>query len=784
METNQATESDPLLADLTEPQKMAVTTADGPLLVVAGAGSGKTRVITRRVAWLMAQGVPPWSLLAITFTNKAAGEMKSRIATILGRQIHDFGRLEHPYPTICTFHSLCLRILKHHAAKLGLSPTFTIYDTHDQQKVVKLAIKECGKDEKQFAVSAVHHAISTAKNKLQGPQAYAQASGGFVEREVAKIYTKYQELLKKNSAMDFDDLLYYTAMAFHDHRDVLASLQDRFEYILIDEYQDTNHAQYVIAHALAMKNKNICVVGDPDQSIYAWRGADIRNILDFEKDYPDAKTVRLEQNYRSTKRILKIASQLISHNQDRKKKDLWTENEEGAKAQLYVCADDREEATLVTEALKQLHEKQSVQWNQMAVFYRINSLSRVMEDALRRSGVPYQIARGVEFYNRAEIKDVMAYLKVIANPADEVSLSRIVNVPARGLGDTSLRVMQTHAVANQLTLLQAMAQADHISGLQKKAAASAKKLAAMFAGWTTKAFGTSDPASLPPWEPSEFLPGQAGDEMPAGPAEVTQTSCASVQAILEAVVKDSGLEDSYKNSKTGDLEGSEMDNINELISSAAEFDEDNPQADLRSYLDQVSLISDVDHMGDGGAVTLMTLHAAKGLEFPVVAMIGLEYGILPHQRAADDNRQMEEERRLCFVGITRAQKLVILSRAKRRMLRGQIEDCIASPFLTEMPQSEMDVVDYSQYGGGTRAGGGSGGSGGGYQWPGSSRSRGGQEQTPSIYKPDQRVRHPRFGLGTIVEASPMGGETRLVVQFDEAGKKTLVASFARLEIQS
>jgi DNA helicase II / ATP-dependent DNA helicase PcrA len=723
--------------------------------------------------------VPPYAILAITFTNKAAGEMKSRIAAAIGRPIHDFGRLEHPYPTICTFHSLCLRILKHYASTLGLSPNFTIYDSHDQQKLIKLAIKECGKDEKQFQASNLQHTISTAKNKLQGPQAFSQAAGGFVEREVAGIYTKYQELLKKNSAMDFDDLLYYTAMAFRDHADVLSQLQDRFEYILIDEYQDTNHAQYVIAHALALKNRNICVVGDPDQSIYAWRGADIRNILDFETDYPDARTVRLEQNYRSTKRILKIASQLISHNKDRKKKDLWTENEDGAKAQVYVCTDDREEAMLVTEALKQLHEKQNVQWNQMAIFYRINSMSRVMEDALRRANVPYQIARGVEFYNRAEIKDVMAYLKVIANPNDEVSLTRIVNVPARGLGDTSLRVLQTYAIGNHMTLLSAMTQAERISGLQKKAAAAAKKLAGLFADWTRKAFGA---VTAPAEAGSTLIPASAGEAMvPAEFAAVASPAASvSVQAILEAVVKQSGLEASYKKSDSSDVEGSEMDNINELISSAAQFDAENPEANLRSYLDQVSLISDVDHLGDGGAVTLMTLHAAKGLEFPVVAIIGMEHGILPHQRADQDAQQMEEERRLCFVGITRAQKLVLLSRAKQRMIRGQIEPGIASPFLTEMPQSEMDINDYSQMGGGSRSGGG-----GGYQWPGAGRSQAGAEgEIKSPYKPDQRVRHPRFGLGTIVEASPMGGETRLVVQFDEAGKKTLVASFARLEIQS
>jgi len=745
--------SDALLDGLTAPQREAVTHVNGPLLVVAGAGSGKTRVITRRVAWLLAQGVPPWSVLAITFTNKAAGEMKSRIGDAMGRRIRDFGSLQHRFPTICTFHSLCLRILKQYAVRLGIAPGFTIYDTSDQQKVLKLAIKECGKDEKQFSVAAIHHQVSTAKNKLIGPESFAQLAGGFVDREIAKIYAKYQKILERNSALDFDDLLYQTAMAFKAHPDVLAELQDRFEYVLIDEYQDTNHAQYIIAHALAMKHKNICVVGDPDQSIYAWRGADMRNIMEFERDYPDAKVVRLEQNYRSTKRILRIASGLIAHNRERKKKDLWTENEEGAKAQQYICYDDREEAQVVAEAFRQLNSAQNMAWNQMAVFYRINAMSRSMEDALRRAGVPYQIARGVEFYNRAEIKDVLAYLKVIANPQDEVSLERIANKPARGLGDTSLRAIKAHAVATGIPLLEAMRQAGGIPSMQKRASGGATRLARLFDEWAQMAFGSR------PDSPETLL------------AQGEEGGAVSVQAILEAVVKQSGMEEAFGKTKDEDVEGSELDNINELISSAAQFDEENPQADLRAYLDQVSLISDVDHMGEAGAVTLMTLHAAKGLEFPVVAMIGLEHGILPHQRAIEDPTQMEEERRLCFVGITRAQKLLVISRAKKRLVRGQVEDTIPSPFLGEMPKEEMEVTDFSR---GQSAAGGAAGS----RW--SDQEQPAREN--GVYQPGQRVKHPKFGPGRVLEASPMGGETRLVVQFDVAGRKTLIASFARLQI--
>ena len=435
-----------LLEDLTESQRQAVTHVDGPLLIIAAAGSGKTRVITRRVAYLISLGVPANSILSITFTNKAAGEMKERISRAVDHPIRDFGRLDQRWPTICTFHSLCLRILRHYAPQIGLPGNFSIFDSSDQTRVVKEALKLLELSTTNFSPGAMHSTISNAKNHLQTAEAFSQAAGDFYSRTVARVYKKYQDLLNQSNALDFDDLILRTTLAMRDYPHMLAELQERFRYILIDEYQDTNHAQYVLAHALGMKHRNVCVVGDPDQSIYAWRGADIQNILDFEKDYSDAKVVKLEQNYRSTKTILHIAGKLILRNTQRRDKALWTENVSGEKAKLFLCPGRIRRSQRGGPAqLKELHEKHGYAWNQMAVFYRMNSLSRVMEDALRKENLPYVMARGVEFYNRKEIKDTLAYLRVIANPNDEVSLARIVNVPTRGIGDSSVKQMQTYA---------------------------------------------------------------------------------------------------------------------------------------------------------------------------------------------------------------------------------------------------------------------------------------------------------------------------------------------------
>jgi len=710
---------DSLLSDLTDPQRRAVTHVDRPLLVIAAAGSGKTRVITRRVAYLIATGVPPASILAITFTNKAAGEMKHRISAASPRPIRDWGRLDQPNPTICTFHSLCLRILRHYAGRIGFSPNFSVYDSADQIKVVKEAMKALELDLSHFTPGTIHGTISNAKNKLLDPAAFAAKGNKFYEEIVAKVYVKYQQALQANNALDFDDLLMQTVEVLKKHPDILAELQERFRYILVDEYQDTNHAQYILAHAIAMKHRNICVVGDPDQSIYTWRGADIKNILDFEKDYPDAAVIPLEQNYRSTRNILAIADQLISYNLRRKAKRLWTENPQGEPATLLMCTDERDEALAVTEELVGLN-RAGIPYNAMAIFYRMNSLSRVMEDALRRANVPYQIARGVEFYNRKEIKDVLAYLRLIANPSDAVNLARIVNVPTRGLGDSSLKLFETHAIASNISMWEALQSAGSVAGVSSRARNSAKQFVDLIESFRRNSGG-------------------------------------SVQKIMEDVVRRSGLEAMLK--KEDPDEENELANVNELISAAAEYDKEAEQPSLEDFLARVSLVSDADHMdGAGGSVTLMTLHAAKGLEFPVVVMIGLEEGCLPHSRARDDADQLEEERRLCFVGITRAQERLILSMAATRTIRGIRGPTVASQFLTQMPRELLNV-----------------------------RARADSHEIPppmdeldATFQVGQRVRHPAFGVGKVMAISDGGSSTRAVVHFERFGPKVLILEHAHL----
>ncbi len=764
-----------LLKDLTDEQREAAMHTEGPLLIVAGAGSGKTRVITRRVAYLLAQGVLPSSILAITFTNKAAGEMKTRIAAQVDRPLRDWGRLDQPSSIICTFHSLGLRILKHYAAQIGLAPNFTVYDSSDQERLLKEAIKTVDLSTTNFPASMVHGKISDAKNALQTADAYKLAAGDYLSKSIAKIYGRYQKLLEQNNALDFDDLLMKVPLSFRDHPSILTELQERFQYILIDEYQDTNHAQYMIAHLLAMKHKNICVVGDPDQSIYAWRGADIRNILDFEKDYPDAKVVRLEQNYRSTKTILQIASKLIANNRQRKDKQLWTENEAGQPATLFLCGDEHEEARQVALHFKKLH-KEGYAWSQMAVFYRMNSLMRVIEDALRKAAIPYRIARGVDFYHRKEIKDVLAYLRVIANPADELSLTRIVNTPARGISDTTVRQLQLLGLSRGQSLWQVMTMVQH-TDLPARAQMAVKQFVQLVERWRgmLKSPGTVEVATeaqtigddgqfhldLPEGtvqQPAEKI---VVIDVPASDVEgVEIVGSPGVRALMEDVVKTGGI-DAYLH-KIGGAEQDESSIVYELISSAAEYDTENPQGSLEDYLARISLLSDVDALKDtGGAVTLMTLHAAKGLEFPVVSMIGMEEGCLPHGRVREHPEQLEEERRLCFVGITRAQKLLVLSRAANRTVRGLRERTAASRFLAEMPVDALRVIKLSDEGG----------------------DGAGNLDSPlgSAFRRGQTVRHPQFGLGTIADISEMGQHTRAIVEFRQAGRKTLILQYARLE---
>jgi len=783
--------TDQLLADLIPEQREAVTHVDGPLLIVAGAGSGKTRVITRRVAYLVAQGIPANQILAITFTNKAAGEMKSRIGATLNRGLRDWGRLDQPWSIICTFHSLGLRILKHYAPRVGLPENFSIFDSSDQERLIKEAIKSADLSTTNFPAGTVHGKISDAKNKLLTAADYAARAGDYFQKSVARVYTRYQQLLTQNNALDFDDLLMRTAHTFRDHPDVLAELQQRFQYILIDAYQDTNHAQYITAHLLAQKHRNICVVGDPDQSIYAWRGADIQNILDFEKDYADAKVVRLEQNYRSSKTILAVASKLIAHNRQRKEKSLWTENPQGDKVRLYLNGTEHDEAAQVAEQLRRLNADPGIAWSQMAIFYRMNSLSRVMEDALRRAGIPYRIARGVDFYHRKEIKDVLGYLRLIVNPSDEVSLERVVNTPARGISDATVRQLRLHAMGHGLSLWRALETAAGAPNLQARAVTAVKQFVALLGRWRELSVcltsnqadapagagsaaeidldaedifaNLPDPAAAPAADDSAADVGFDESATPGG----GRVGKGPVQTIMEDVVRLSGLEAFYK--KAGDEDASEVANINELISSAAEYDAENPEGSLEDYLGRVSLVSDIDTLKESGAITLMTLHAAKGLEFPVVSIIGLEEGILPHSRVREHPEQLEEERRLCFVGITRAQQRLLLSRANYRTIRGLRERTAASRFLGEMPADALEVFDASgEVTSDDRA---------------VQRMQAAQDsaRVAGQFYRGQQVKHPTFGLGRIAEIADAGQHTRAVVEFARHGRKTLILQYARLE---
>lgn len=792
---------DEILAGLTEPQREAATIVDGPLLVLAGAGSGKTRTITRRIAYMVSVGIPADNILAITFTNKATTEMRERITHMLGGPGSRLARAI----TVATFHGLCARLMRECAEPLGLPKTFTIFDSSDQTKMIKQAIKDCSLSTDNFQPQAVLGAISKAKNKLQTAAAYTQQAGAYFEKNVARVYARYEALLKDNKGVDFDDLLLKMAILLRDNAEVRRRMQERYQYISIDEYQDTNHAQFVIAHMLAESHKNICATGDPDQSIYGWRGANLNNILEFEQFYPNAKVVLLEQNYRSTKTILKAASTLIARNTKRKKKDLWTENEQGPNITLLKTNDEHQEAHEVVRRLKEAHDKLNLKWEQIAVFYRVNSLSRVLEDALMKAGVPYQIARGTEFYARKEIKDVLAYLRVISNPADSVSLERIINVPARGLGDTTVTRLQSFGAERGLPLLDTLLRAEEVQGLSTRAINACKKLGASFKSWREAAgMQEAPPAQVtandidPLFDmsleeamaDSEEVIDEPGAELEDGDvAEPPKPAGPPIRDLIDRVYKESGMEAEFK--KDDDPDKDKAANVEELINVAAEFDQQVAGV-LGDFLEQVTLVSDVDRLQDeGGSVTLMTLHAAKGLEFPWVAIVGVEDGLIPHQRAITgfepDLNEMEEERRLAFVGITRAMKYLTLSHARYRMVRGQTERTIASQFLSEMPNEVFDEIDLCTQDEGVGSLG--------YRDEASYGRRAATERrhyeaaaqkseanaTADGFKRGQLVRHAQFGLGRVEEISAVGAMTRAVVHFQMAGRKTLVLQYAKLE---
>ena len=586
-------DSDDLLEGLTPEQRRAVTTTEGPLLILAAAGSGKTRVLTRRVAHLVRLGVEPSSVLAITFTNKAAGEMRERVGPLIEPVIkpgRDFGRLEQRTPTLCTFHSLCLRVLRHYGEPLGVPRNFTIYDTSDQQRAMKQALKELETSSSNFPPNKVLSAISNAKNALMNASEFAAVADDFYQRTVAKAYLKYEKLLQQNAAVDFDDLILRVVVGLRDRADILKELQERFQYLHIDEYQDTNRAQYVLAHILADRHKNLCVVGDPDQSIYAWRGADLRNILDFENDYPNATVVKLEVNYRSTATILAVADKLIKHNTERRDKALVPNIPGGDKVVCLACQDENDEAREVAERLRKFNEG-GLPWSDMAVFYRMNSLSRVIETALRRDQVPYQIAKGTEFYARREIKDVLAYLRAIANPADEVSLGRIVNTPTRGIGDASLKGVAAWAAANGVGLWEAMTRVDEITAASGRAQGAIRKFVEKIEAWRLHA----DAAATGPAELSDDNPftddladadGGLFADSRVVPDGGEWGEDATLAGLVARVIRESGLEAHHE--QKGETEQPQHENMAEMVSAAAEYEEGRREEDAPASLGRLS----------------------------------------------------------------------------------------------------------------------------------------------------------------------------------------------------
>lgn len=630
-------------------QAEAVINTEGPMLIMAGAGSGKTKVLTCRVANLLQKGVRPYRILAITFTNKAAAEMRERVNNMSGPAAKDVW--------LFTFHAFCARFLRMEIDKLpGYGGNFAIYDTADSQNLIKQILKEMNLDDKRFQPSGILSRISNAKNALQDAAAFTRQAGDFYEQKVADIYSRYEQKLQLNNALDFDDLLMLSIKLLQENKEVREKYQDRFDYLLVDEYQDTNHAQYLLTKFLAAKHRNICVVGDADQSIYGWRGADIQNILDFEKDYPDAKVIKLEQNYRSTQIILDAANAVIENNTGRKPKNLWTENKSGADIIYFQAVDERDEARFVIEQLQNLQRTENKKLGDMAILYRTNTQSRIFEEMLIKSGISYNMVGGLKFYERKEIKDIIAYLRVIFNPADSLSLLRIINVPKRGIGDASLAKIQAYAAANNVSLFEAVSNAAAIDGLSSRFVSKLDDLAGII------------------FE----LMNLAGE--------------APVEDLIDRVLRDTGYLEELENERTPQAQ-SRIDNLHELISVAQEFAASEEENNLENFLAHVALVSDIDDTELGeDAITLMTLHSSKGLEFPVVFLVGMEEGLFPHARTLMDETEIEEERRLCYVGITRAKEKLFLSSTKMRTIYGNTVTYPPSRFLQEIPARLVKTI--------------------------------------------------------------------------------------------
>ena len=716
-----ATTPETYLADLNPAQREAVLHTEGPVLVIAGAGSGKTRVLTRRIAHLLgAVGVKPPEILAITFTNKAAGEMRERVTDLVGPPARA--------AWVMTFHSACGRILRREAEQLGYRSNFTIYDSGDQQRVVKQCLAELERDPKRFTPRGIHSQISNAKNRLVGPAEYGERVASFYDQTVAEVYDLYQKRLFASNAVDFDDMLFLTVDVLERFPDARKKWQDAFRYILVDEYQDTNHAQYRLLQLLAEKHTNLFAVGDPDQSIYAFRGADIRNVLEFERDFPGAATIALEQNYRSTQNILDAANGVITHNRERKEKNLWSELGEGDPVHVVEVEDEHAEARYVAAEIARLVEE-GYSGSEVAVFYRMNAQSRVLEDILVRQGVAYQVIGGPRFYERAEVKDLVAYLQVLDNPYDAVSLLRIANRPRRGIGDTTLAKLMTWADQREISLWEATAEAQ-MAGV----GAAPRKAIAGFRATIESLMSAAMEYDVP--------------------------------ELIEEVLARSGYTESLEAERTIEAQG-RMENLQELVSVAREWRERTEgDTTLSGFLQEISLYSDQDAIrGDGSLVTLMTLHNAKGLEFRAVYMIGMEEGIFPHSRSIEE-QGIEEERRLAYVGMTRARERLTLLHASSRMLFGGRNHNLPSRFLDEVPERHVERERLRPA------------SWSGYGSPRSSHEFVPKENVPSLATGDS-VRHSTLGEGVVVQVEAGGLVT---IRFaDDGSERKLMLDYAPLE---
>lgn len=765
-----------ILKGLNDKQYEAVVNTEGPCLVIAGAGSGKTKVLTHKIAYLIGEkGVHPWDILAITFTNKAANEMKERIEGLVGEAAKDIW--------MGTFHSICVRILRRFIDRIGFDSSFIIFDTSDQKTLVKGCLKDLAVDDKMFTDRAVLSEISNAKNEMLEPEQYqARANGDFRKEKIASVYNLYQKRLRENNAIDFDDIINYTIKILMENEDVLEYYSNKFKYVLVDEYQDTNKAQFTLVTMFASKNGNITVVGDNDQGIYSFRGADISNILNFERDFPGTKIIKLEQNYRCTGNILKAANSVIKNNEVKYKKELWTQNEEGNLPRVYQAQNEYDEGTYIVEQMEHLRREEYYKYSDFAILYRMNTQSRAIEDILRRENIPYKIIGGLKFYERKEIKDIIAYLRLIQNSNDNLSLKRIINEPKRGIGKTSLDKVEQLAEANGISMYEIIKDAEQY-GLNRVYLNS-----------------------------REFI--NCIEELKAKKDELT------ISELIKLTLKKSGYTKSLENENTVEAEN-RIENLDEFLTVAIEFEEEEAENSLSTFLEGITLSSDIDDLEEGEEyVTLMTLHSAKGLEFPVVFLVGMEEGIFPGYKSISEPKELEEERRLCYVGITRAKENLFLTCSKQRTIFGSTSYNPVSRFLNEIPQELLEGYDEafgetknkeqmfkdSQY-----------------TWSYGSRNNGNiktykiEEQKATVaassnntnngfmfrtaesflnnlskkstsnidlskYKSGVKVFHKKFGEGIINQVEPEGEDLKVDIDFNKVGHKRLMAKFANLEI--